>query len=42
MEGEVGLRLLFERYPNLTVLSRRRRRSTRILRGYDRLPVRLA
>jgi cytochrome P450 len=42
MEGEVGLRLLFERYPNLTVLPGRRRRSTRILRGYDRLPVRLA
>lgn len=41
MEGEVGLRLLFERYPELTVLPGATRRSTRILRGYERLPVRL-
>jgi cytochrome P450 len=41
MEGEVGLRLLFERYPDLTVLPGATRRSTRILRGYEQLPVRL-
>jgi cytochrome P450 len=41
MEGEVGLRMLFERYPDLMVLPGRHRRSTRILRGYDRLPARL-
>jgi cytochrome P450 len=41
MEGEVGLRLLFERYPELSVLPGATRRGTRILRGYERLPVRL-
>ena len=41
MEGEVGLRTLFERYPDLRRRARRRRRSTRILRGFSRLPVRL-
>jgi cytochrome P450 len=41
MEGDVGLRLLFERYPDLRTLPGARRRSTRILRGYQRLPVRL-
>jgi cytochrome P450 len=41
MEGEVGLRLLFERYPDLQLLPGARRRDTRILRGYSRLPVRL-
>jgi cytochrome P450 len=41
MEGDVGLRLLFERYPDLRVLPGARRRSTRILRGYERLPVAL-
>ena len=41
MEGEVGLRTLFERYPDLTLAGTPRRRSTRVLRGYDRLPVRL-
>jgi hypothetical protein len=39
MEGEVGLRMLFERYPDLRVLPGASRRSTRILRGYARLPV---
>jgi cytochrome P450 len=39
MEGDVGLRLLFERYPELRVLPGARRRSTRILRGYEQLPV---
>lgn len=41
MEGEVGLRLLFERYPDLQTLPGARRRDTRILRGYATLPARL-
>ena len=41
MEGEVGLRLLFERYPDLQILPGAQRRTTRILRGYENLPVRL-
>jgi cytochrome P450 len=41
MEGEVGLRLLFERYPELQTMPGARRRDTRILRGYATLPVRL-
>lgn len=41
MEGEVGLRALFDRYPDLQTLPGARRRNTRILRGYDTLPVRL-
>jgi cytochrome P450 len=41
MEGEVGLRLLFERYPELQTLPGARRRTTRVLRGYATLPVRL-
>ena len=41
MEGEVGLRTLFERYPNLRTLPGARRRETRILRGYETLPVSL-
>lgn len=41
MEGEVGLRLLFERFPDLRTLPGARRRTTRILRGYERLPVQL-
>jgi len=39
MEGEIGLRLLFERYPDLHLLPGGHRRDTRILRGYSRLPV---
>ena len=42
MEGEVGLRTLFERYPDLRVEPGAVRRSTRILRGYERLPVTLS
>jgi cytochrome P450 len=42
MEGEVGLRSLFGRYPDLRVEPGAVRRSTRILRGYERLPVTLA
>ena len=42
MEGEVGLRTLFERYPDLRVEPGAVRRSTRILRGYETLPVTLS
>jgi cytochrome P450 len=42
MEGEVGLRTLFERYPDLRVEQGGVRRPTRILRGYEKLPVTLA
>ncbi len=41
MEGEVGLRSLLERYPDLELMPGARRRSTRILRGYAELPARL-
>lgn len=41
MEGEVGLRALFDRYPDLTLLPGARRRPTRILRGWATLPARL-
>jgi cytochrome P450 len=39
MEGEVGLRVLFERHPQLRRLPGARRRETRILRGFGALPV---
>lgn len=39
MEGEVGLRMFFERFPDLRLLPGARRRSTRILRGYEVLPA---
>jgi cytochrome P450 len=42
MEGEIGLRTLFERYPNPRVEQGAVRRSTRILRGYEQLPVTLS
>ena len=41
MEGDVGLRTLFERYPDLRLEPGAVRRSTRILRGYEQLPVTL-
>ena len=41
-EGEVGLRTLFERYPEPRLENGSVRRSTRILRGYERLPVTLS
>ena len=41
MEGEVGLRMLFERYPELSVLPGGNRRPTKILRGWEKLPVSL-
>ncbi|HEY0889501.1 MAG TPA: cytochrome P450 [Nocardioides sp.] len=41
MEGEVGLRALFDRFPDLELLPGAERRPTRILRGYEHLPARL-
>ncbi|WGL52435.1 cytochrome P450 [Nocardioides sp. BP30] len=41
MEGEVGLRMFFERYPDVRLLPGANRRPTRILRGYERLPASL-
>lgn len=41
MEGEVGLRAIFDRFPELTLAPGSRRRSTRILRGYEALPANL-
>ncbi|MFS3128342.1 cytochrome P450 [Nocardioides sp. Bht2] len=42
LEAQVALRKLYERFPDLTVSGGGRRRSTRILRGYETLPVALA
>jgi len=39
MEGEVALRRLFERFPQLTPAGEPHRRPTRVLRGYDAMPV---
>ncbi|MEO7058677.1 MAG: cytochrome P450 [Lapillicoccus sp.] len=41
MEGEVALRALFDRFPDLALAGVPHRRPTRVLRGYDALPVRL-
>ncbi|MBB5828887.1 cytochrome P450 [Micromonospora carbonacea] len=41
MEGQLGLRAFFERYPDAALAGTPRRRATRVLRGYDQLPVRL-
>jgi cytochrome P450 len=41
LEGEVGLRSLFDRFPELTTVGPGRRRPTRVLRGWTSLPVRL-
>jgi cytochrome P450 len=41
MEGEVGLRALADRFPDLHLLPGARRRATRVLRGYETLPARL-
>lgn len=38
-EGEVGLRTLFERFPDLAVAGPGTRRPTRVLRGWASLPV---
>lgn len=39
LEGEVGLRALFDRFPQLRLAPGAVRRPTRILRGYEALPV---
>jgi cytochrome P450 len=41
MEGEVGLRALFDRFPDLAPSGPPHRRPTRVLRGFDAMPVRL-
>lgn len=41
MEGEVGLRSFFEQFPHARLAGEGRRRDTRVLRGWSRLPVRL-
>jgi hypothetical protein len=41
LEGEIGLQALFRRFPDLTLADAPRRRPTRVLRGYDAIPVRL-
>jgi len=41
MEAEVGLRALFERFPDLTLTGPPHRRPTRTLRGFDAMPVRV-
>jgi cytochrome P450 len=42
MEGEVGLRALFDRFPDLALAGPPQRRPTRVLRGYAAMPVRLS
>lgn len=39
VEGEVGLASLFDRFPDLAPAPGAQRRSTRVLRGWERLPV---
>ena len=41
MEGEVGLRALFDRFPDMRADGLPELRGTRVLRGYSSLPVRL-
>jgi cytochrome P450 len=41
LEGEVALRRLFDRFPDLELLGEPHRRPTRTLRGYDAIPVSL-
>ena len=41
MEGEVGLRAIWDRFPELRLEPGARRRETRILRGFETLPARL-
>jgi cytochrome P450 len=42
LEGEVGLQALFRRFPDLALTGAPHRRPTRVLRGYDAIPVRLS
>jgi hypothetical protein len=39
MEGEIGLRMLFDRFPDIRALGPGTRRPARILRGYANLPI---
>ncbi|MGH3830886.1 MAG: cytochrome P450 [Pseudonocardiaceae bacterium] len=41
LEGEIGLQTLFRRFPDLALAGTPHRRPTRVLRGYDSIPVRL-
>ncbi|WP_345733598.1 cytochrome P450 [Cryptosporangium minutisporangium] len=41
LEGEIGLRRLFERFPDLSLAGKPSLRSTRTLRGFDQIPVHL-
>ena len=41
MEGEVGLRALYDRFPDLAPAGPPHRRPTRVLRGFDAMPVTL-
>ena len=41
MEGEVGLRAIWDRFPDLRLEPGARRRETRILRGFESLPATL-
>lgn len=41
IEGEVGLRRFFDSFPQATLAGAGQRRSTRVLRGWAQLPVRL-
>ncbi|HWU32667.1 MAG TPA: cytochrome P450, partial [Marmoricola sp.] len=41
LEATTALRMLFERFPDLEVTGPGQRRGTRVLRGYEHMPVRL-
>lgn len=41
LEGEIGLRMLFERFPDVAPAGRAARRPTRLLRGWAALPLAL-
>jgi cytochrome P450 len=41
LEGALGLRMLFDRFPHLAIDGEPVRREMRVLRGYEHLPVRL-
>src|SRR4051812_16890449 len=41
LEGEIGLRALFRRFPDICLADAPRRRPTRVLRGYATIPVQL-
>jgi cytochrome P450 len=42
MEGTVGLQALFDRFPDIALAGTPQRRATRVLRGYESVPVRLS